>query len=151
MIAAVFFEPGARAIRGYSLDGRGDALAAVREALMPVASLGVKEFTVDAALGGNNLDFLLEGVPTLVTRQEANGQGSIADLDLPPAVVTGLKRHAAIAAVTAYALADGEGHVAKRQSRPEIEQLLKDTKLDEQMKAAGIWTAWERGERGRQP
>jgi len=151
LIAAVFFEPGAGAIRGYSLDGRGDALAAVREALMPVASLGVKEFTVDAVMGANDLDFILEGVPTLVTRQEGNGQGSAGDLDLPPAVITELKRHAAIAAVTAYALADGEGRVAKRQSRPEIEQLLKNTKLDQQMKTAGIWAAWERGERGRQP
>jgi hypothetical protein len=149
LVAAVLFEPGAGAIHGYSLDGRGDVLAAVREALAPAASVGVKEFTVDAVLGASNLDFILEGVPTLVTRQETKVPGSTADLS--PAVVTELKRHAAIAAVTAYALADSEKRIGERQSRPEIEQLLKSTGLDGQMKAADLWSAWAGGERGRRP
>jgi hypothetical protein len=148
LIAAVFFEPGNGAIRGYSLDGRGDALAAVRKTLEPAASLGIKELTVDAAMGENNLDFLLEGVPTLVTRQDAGSEVHSGPLEA--AVITELKRHAAIAAVTAYALADGDGRIAARQSRREIEQLLKNTGLDQQMKAANIWALWESGERGRQ-
>jgi hypothetical protein len=148
LIAAVFFEPGTGAIRGYSLDGRGDALVAVRKTLEPAASLGIKELTVDAVMGENNLDFLLEGVPTLVTRQDAGSEVHSGPLEA--AVITELKRHAAIAAVTAYALADGDGRIAARQSRPEIEHLLKNTGLDQQMKAANIWPAWESGERGRQ-
>ena len=150
LIAAVFFEPGAGPIRGYSLDGRGDDLAAVREALEPAATLGVKEFTVDAVMGGDSLDFLLEGVPTLVTRiapQDASGE--ISGGELKPEVISELKRHAAIAAVTAYALADAQGPIAARQSREQVEQLLKNTGLDQQMKAAGLWAAWESGERGR--
>jgi len=148
LIAAVFFEPGTGAIRGYSLDGRGDALAAVRKTLEPAASLGIKELTVDAVMGANNLDFVLEGVPTLVTRQDAGSE--VYPSELEPAVITEMKRHAAIAAVTAYALADGDGRIAARQSRPEIEQLLKNTGLDQHMKDANMWPVWESGERGRQ-
>jgi hypothetical protein len=148
LIAAVLFEPGAKAIRGYSLDGRGDELTAVREALMPAASLGVGEFTVDPMMGPDNLPFLLEGIPTLVTRQAPDGD--VSPGELKPAVIKELKRHSAIAAVTAYALADDESRIARRQSRAEIEQLLKDTGLDRQMKTAGVWDAWEDRQSGRQ-
>jgi hypothetical protein len=150
LIAAVFVEPGAGAIRGYSLDGRGDALAAVRETLELTGSLGVKEFTVDAVMGSDSLDFLLEGVPTLVTRiTRQDASGGILGGELRPEVIAELKRHAAVAAVTAYALADGQGRIAARQTRPQIERLLKNTGLDQQMNAAGLWAAWESGERGR--
>jgi Peptidase family M28 len=146
LIATVFFAPGAGAIHGYSLDGRGDTLAAVREALEPAIPVGVKEFTVDAALG-NNLDFILEGVPTLVVRQD-NHAGPAGDLT--PEVVAEFKRHSAIAAVTAYAFADSEARIGARQSHAQIEELLKNTGLDEQMKTAGIWSDWATGTRGRQ-
>jgi carboxypeptidase Q len=70
MVAAVIFDSGIGAVTGYSLGGRKDTLPAVREALKPVASLGVKDFTLDAESGTDNFDFLLEGVPTLVANQE---------------------------------------------------------------------------------
>jgi len=62
-----------------------------------------------------------------------------------------LKRHVAIAAVTAYALADAQQRIGPRQSRAVIEQLMKDTDLGQEMKLEGFWPAWEKGERGRQP
>ena len=70
MDAAVIFDAGDGPVTGYSLGGRKDMLAAVREALDPLRSLGVKEFTLDAGVDTDNFDFLLEGVPTLVANQE---------------------------------------------------------------------------------
>lgn len=154
MAAAIIFDSGTGPVTGYSLGGRKDALAAVRDALEPVRSLGVKEFTMDAGVDTDNFDFLLEGVPTLVFNQEpANYVVNYhAASDTFDKVDVGqLKRQTAIAAVTAYALADRAERIAPRLSRPEIEQLMKDTGLDDEMKTLGLWPAWASGQRGRRP
>jgi carboxypeptidase Q len=152
MVAAVIFDSGIGALTGYSLGGRKDLLPAVREALAPVASLGVTQFTFDIETGSDDYDFLLEGVPTLFANQEpANymlnyhaASDTFDKVDIPE-----LKRHVAIAAVTSYALADREQRIGPRQSRAEVEQLLKDDALAQ--KAAVKWLLWQNGDRGRQP
>jgi hypothetical protein len=154
MDAGIFFDSGTGPVTGYTLSGRTDALPAVREALEPIQSLGVKQFTLDASVDTDNFDFLLEGIPTLVVNQEpANyilnyhaASDSFDKVDMAQ-----LKRQVAIAAVTAYALADRAERIAPRQSRAEIEQLMKDTGLAGEMKAEGLLSQWTSGERGRQP
>jgi hypothetical protein len=154
MIAAIIFDAGIGRVTGYSLGGRKDAVLAIRKALEPVASLGVEEFTLDAESGTDNLDFLLEGVPTLVANQEPANymvnyhatSDTLDKVDIPE-----LKRHVAIAAVTAYALADLAERIGSRQSRVQVGQLLKETGLELEMKQEGFWSMWEKGERGRQP
>ena len=37
---------------------------------------------------------------------------------------------------------------APRQTRAEVEELLRNTRLDEQMKSAGQWEDWKAGRRG---
>jgi len=59
------FDSGIGRVTGYSLGGRRDAEAGVREVLKPLESWGVNNHTYDASFGSDNLDFLLEGVPTL--------------------------------------------------------------------------------------
>jgi carboxypeptidase Q len=154
MIAAVIFDAGTGAAIGYSLSGRQDVLAAVNEVLEPLNSLGAKKITIDADGGTDNLDFLLEGVPTLVANQEpANYMLNYhAASDTYDKVdFSNLKRNVAIAAITVFALADGPGRIGPRQSRAEIEQLMKVTGLDRDLKNQGMWPLWEKGERGRQP
>ncbi len=51
--------------------------------------------------------------------------------------------------MTAYALADREERIGPRQTRKEIEDLMKQTGLDEELKLEGLWKMWESGERGR--
>jgi carboxypeptidase Q len=153
MMAAVIFDSGDGRVTGYSLGGRKDMLLAVRESLAPAASLGVKDFTLDAEIGTDNLDFLLEGVPTLVANQEpANYMQNYhaASDTLDKVDIAELKLHVAIAAVTAYALADRDERLGPRQSRVEIQQLMRETGVDEEMKQEGFWTMWEKGDRGRQ-
>jgi carboxypeptidase Q len=154
MVAAVIFDAGIGRTTGYSLGGRKDVLPAVRETLEPIASLGVKEHTFDAGMDTDNFDFLLEGVPTLVANQEpANYMLNYhaASDTFDKVDIGALKRNVAIAAVTAYALVESKDRIGPRQSRPEIEQLLKETGLEGEMKSSGFWPYWEKSERGRQP
>jgi carboxypeptidase Q len=154
MDAAIILDSGIGSVSGYSLGGRKDTLAAVREMLEPVRSLGVKDFTTDAELDTDDADFILEGVPTLVANQEpANymlnyhaASGTFDKVDIGH-----LKTNVAIAAVSAYALADDVARIGPRQSRAEIEQMMKNTGIDKEMKLEGTWAAWEKGDRGRQP
>jgi carboxypeptidase Q len=154
MIAAIIFDSGNGRVSGYALGGRKDIVAPVRAALDPITSLGVKDFTMEAGMDTDNFDFLLEGVPTLVAIQDpANYMLNYhaASDTFDKVDITELKRHSGIAAVTAFALADAEMHIGSRQSRAEIEQLMRDTGLDKDMQEAGFWPLWENSVRGRQP
>jgi hypothetical protein len=94
----------------------------------------------------------LEGVPALTTLSELTTitvDGPIPPR--PPLNIADLKHNAALAAVTAFGIAERAEPVGPRQSRAEIESLLKTTGLDEKMKNAGLWQTWESGERGRLP
>ena len=109
MVAAIIFDSGIGKVTGYALGGRKDIVAPVRAALEPVAALGVKDFTMDAGMDTDNFDFLIEGVPTLVANQDPanymlNYHASSDTFDKVD--IAELKRHVAIAAVTAFALAD---------------------------------------------
>jgi hypothetical protein len=153
-IAAIFFNVGTEPVNGYSLNGRKDILAAVRGTLKPVRSLGVKEFTLKAELRPDSLAFLLEGIPTLVANPSLGNRvpdvRTYADT-LDPAALGELKNHVAIAAVTAYAIADARQRIGPRQSRDEVERLIKVTGLDREMKREGLWPARAKDVRGRRP
>jgi carboxypeptidase Q len=154
MIAAVIFDSGVGRITGYSLGGRQDVIASVRKALEPLSSLGAMGLTLDAGMDTDNFDFILEGVPTLEANQEpANymlnyhaASDTFDKVDFKE-----LKHNTAIAAITVFALADGEERIGPRQSRTQIEELLKQTGLEKEMRDADFWPLWEKSERGREP
>lgn len=154
MDAAIVFDAGDGKVTGYSLSGRKDLLAALDQALKPLASLGPLKNTTDAEIGTDNFDFLLEGVPTLVANQEPDGymMNYHATSDTFDKVdFAQLKKNEAIAAVTAYAIADRQNRIGIRQTRAQIEGLLHETGMDKQMKLMGLWNAWTDGKRGRAP
>ena len=152
MAAAVIFDSGDGAVTGYSLGGRSDALPAVREALQPLRPLGITHFTLDADMDTVYFDFLLEGVPKLVANQEPDeymlnyhaASDTYDKVDIPA-----LQKQVAVAALTAYALANDEKRIAPRQTRAQIEELLKRTGLRQEMKTFGVWEMWQDGKRGR--
>ncbi len=150
----IVFDAGIGRVTGYSLGGRHDIEASLREAVKPIESLGATMDTFDAPLGTDNFDFLVEGVPTLIANQEEakyipNYHAASDTLDKVD--IKELKLHTAIAAVTAFGIAERAEPIGPRQSRAQIESLLKATTLDTQMKTFGIWQLWESGARGRQP
>jgi carboxypeptidase Q len=152
--AMITFDAGIGRVTGYSLGGRRDTEAGVREVLKPLESWGANHHTYDASFGTDNFDFLLEGVPTLVANQEeANYLPNYhaASDTLDKVDMRALKLHTVLAALTAWGLADRTEPLGKRLSRSEIEAQMKETGLDQQMKTLGYWDAWQSGARGRKP
>jgi carboxypeptidase Q len=153
VVGNIIFDEGSGRMTGFSLGGRKDIDAKVRGMMAPFAQWGVTKNTTDAFVGTDNLDFLLQGVPNLVANQEPANylenyhatSDTFDKVDFPQ-----LKKHVAVAATVAFSIANAPERLGKRQSRTEIEQLLHDTKLDQQMKLLGGWSDWESGKRGRE-
>jgi hypothetical protein len=146
-IAAVIFEKGCGQVNGFSLGGRHDVEPGVREAFAvpPIDAWHVGNDTYDAPWSADNLDFLLEGVPTLMpNRDDSANTGPGAGLDT-------VKHNSAIAGVLAFALAEHPEPLGPRLSRAEVATLLKKSDLEAPMKAANIWQDWEDGKRGGRP
>jgi carboxypeptidase Q len=154
MRAMITYDSGIGRVTGYSLGGRRDIEAGVREVLKPLESWGANNHTYDASFGTDNFDFLLEGVPTLVANQEeANYLPNYhaASDTLDKVDIRELKLHATLAALTAWGIADRAEPLGKRLSRTELDTLVKETGLDQQLKLLGYWDAWQSGARGRKP
>jgi hypothetical protein len=152
--AALVFWGGAGRVNGYILNGRRDIESGVREAMKPIESWDSGHDVFDAPFGTDNFDFLLEGIPTISADQQvAENPDEVSRLSeaLSESRIHELKRNTAIAAVTAFGIAERAEPLGPRQSRAEIETLLKATGLGEQMKIAGLWPLWESGQRGRVP
>jgi len=150
----VIFDDGVGRVTGYSLGGRRDIEAAVNQILKPFTGWGVDQQTLDASTGTDHLDFLLEGVPTLVANQEVANymQNYHAASDTYDKVdIRELKLNTALAAVTVWGIADRTEPIGKRQTRTELETLMKETELDKQLQGLGMWETFQSGERGRKP
>jgi carboxypeptidase Q len=137
---------------GYSLGGRRDTEAAVREILRPLESWNVNNHTYDMDLGSDHVDFFLEGVPTLAANQEdanylANYHTASDTFDRVD--MLSLKLNTVVVALTAWGVADRTEPLGKRLTHAEIEQHLVETGIDKQMKFFGLWDAWQSGARGR--
>jgi len=131
-----------------------ERLYATGEVLKPLESWDVNNHTYDASFGTDNFDFLLSGVPNLVANQdpapylpEYHAESDVFErVNLAQA-----KHNDAIAAVLVWGLAERTQRLAPRQTRAELDQLIRKTKLDEQMKAFGQWEAWMAGKRAVPP
>lgn len=143
--AAIIFDGGNEPVIGYHLDGRRSLEAPLRKALAPAAQFGADHDTYTAELDTGGFDFLLEGVPTIVANRRT-GSNTPGTVDLPHP-----KRDVALAALTAYGIADLPERLGTRQTRIQIEQLIKKNGLEDKMKILGIWSEWKHGERGRRP
>ena len=150
--AVVIFDSGTGKTTGFSLGGRKDVVNTATQIVAPLKQFDATALTTDAEWGTDNFDFMLEGVPTLVANQEeANylvnyhaSSDTLDKVDMPQ-----LKKHVAEAAEITFAIANASERLGPRLNRPQIEQTLRETRLDEQLKIFGIWKDWESGKRGR--
>jgi hypothetical protein len=154
--AAILLGTGCGRVTGFTLSGRHDIEPGVREAMKPIEVMGANHYAFDAQPGtdNDNFDFVLEGVPTIVaTRNEARRPADSrgASTDAGNYDLAELKRGTAVLGVTAFGVSERAEPIGARQSRVEIEDLLKRLGLDELMKTAGTWQAWDSGKRGRLP
>ncbi len=150
-VAVAIFDEGTGRIGGFSTGGREDLHPLVIRALRPVAGFGADAHTADAFVGTDNLDFLLEGVPNLVATQAAanymeNYHASSDTFDKVD--LREIRINGAIAAALAWHLADSDAR-APRQDRAAIEDLVRRTGLEGQLRTFGLWDDWAGGRRGR--
>ncbi|MBZ5703851.1 MAG: M20/M25/M40 family metallo-hydrolase [Acidobacteriia bacterium] len=148
----VVFDSGIGRVTGFSLGGRKDVVGAATTLVAPLKQFDATALTTDAEWGTDNFDFLLEGVPTLVANQEEGNylinyhamSDTFDKVDLAQ-----LKKHVAEAAAVSFAIADSPEKLGPRLTHAQIEQTMRDTGLDEQLKIFGMWTEWQNGKRGR--
>jgi hypothetical protein len=143
--AVVIFDIGSGKLEGMYLNGRQELRGPVEQGLSRVASLGPFTHSIEALDGTDNFYFLLAGVPNLVGMQDAapylpdyHAESDTFDK------VNAREAKAAEAALAAlvWDLANRDSRPGPRQSRADVETLLKETHLDDQMKAFGQWDAW---------
>jgi hypothetical protein len=147
----VVFDSGIGKVTGFSLGGRKDVVPSAAPLLAPLQQFDAAALTTDAEWGTDNFDFLLEGVPTFVANQEEDNylinyhamSDTFDKVDIPR-----LKRHVAEAAVLTLGLANA-AEKSSRLDHAQIEQTMRETHLDEQLKTFGMWQDWQNGKRGR--
>jgi hypothetical protein len=152
--AMITSDLGSGRFTGYSLEGRRDTEAAMREILRPLESWNVNHHSYDADMGSDQFDFFIEGVPTFAANQEsanyvANYHTAADTLDKVD--LRNLKLNTVVAALTAWGVADRAEPISKRLTHAEIELQLKKTGLDNQLKVFGLWDTWQSGQLGRKP
>ena len=134
------------ALDGYSLEDRPEMLPAVRDALQPLRSLGIRNFSEGVQIEGDATPFWLEGIPTLATTawESGDGPGRTSDhSSVDGTALQRLKRVVAVAAVTAYALADAQARIGSRRSPGEVRHSIDSTGVESRLKAAGLWAQWQ--------
>ena len=148
--AVVIFDVGSGRTTNFYLNGREDLRKPADAALAGVAGLVGVPHTLQGVDGTDNFDFLLSGVPNLVANQDwapylPDYHAESDTFDMVDAREA--RANVAIASALVWGLANSDAR-APRQSKAEVDKLLKDTKLDEQMKAMGQWDDWVAGKRG---
>jgi Zn-dependent M28 family amino/carboxypeptidase len=152
--AMIVVDDGVGRISGFSLSGRSDLVEPLEEVLKPLSALDGGELSLAGSLGTDNVDFMLEGVPTLIADQDpANymqnyhaASDTFDKLDLRQ-----LASNTALTAAVTYRIADRPQPLGRRLSRSEIGTLLESTGLAKDMKLVGMWEEWSAGRRGRTP
>jgi carboxypeptidase Q len=116
-----------------------------------VQGLNATDHAKDVLDGTDNFDFLISGVPNLVGIQDPapylpdyHAESDTVDrVNLQEEKIT-----EAVAGVLLWGFAENPERPAKRQTRAEVEQLIRDARLEEQMKAFGQWEDFKAGKRG---
>jgi carboxypeptidase Q len=149
--AMLAFDTGSGRLAGFFLNGREELRKPINAALDAVAGLNATEHVVDAIDGTDNFDFMISGVPNLVGIQDAAPYlpDYHAESDTVDRVnVKEEKRTEAVAAVLLWSFAESPQRPAGRQTRSEVEKLIRDVKLEDQMKVFGQWDEFKTGKRG---
>ena len=148
----VIFDSGIGRVTGFSLGGRRDVVNAATALVAPLKQFDAATLTTDADWGTDNFDFLLEGVPTFVANQEeANyliNYHAMSDT-FDKVDLAELRKHVVEASALTFGLANAPSAPGPRLHHAQIEQTLRETHLDDQLKTFGMWSDWESGKRGR--
>jgi hypothetical protein len=140
-VAVLNTDNGAGRPRGWHVNGRTD----VREAMAPIAARlqnpDAAELSMDLSCASDDCPFLLEGIPALKLwvdtaqyrrlHHQASDTFDKVDAEL-------LRRGAAVAAMTTYAIADHPGRIGQHIGEDAVRQLLRSAGLDADL----VYTLW---------
>jgi hypothetical protein len=151
--AVIVHDMGQDRIQGYSLGGRPELEAGLREAMSGIDDSRGMRHTRDAFIGSDHFDFQLEGIPALVAIQDTGSYvlpyhsevDTFDKVDLDQ-----VRARATIAAGTVFGLANAEQRIGPRLDREGVENMLRRSGMADQMKFLKLWDDWESGRRGRQ-
>ena len=138
-------------ITGFFTNGRAELVESVDRHLVPLAGLGPFTQVNAPIVGTDNFDFMLQGVPNLVANQEAATYGPnyhARSDELDKCDPLQLRLNAVVVAAVVYGFAE-DAVRWPRQTRAEIDQLVRSTNLGQQMQSFGLLEAWTLGQRGR--
>lgn len=153
-VMALSVDIGSGPIIGFFTGGNPDIVAATDEVLQPVEGLG-PFLSVDVPLvGTDNFDFMMEGIGNLIANHKpANYAPNYhAESDTYDKVdLKALKVNSAIVAALTLGFANlpDDKIIWKRKSRTEMEDWIKATGMEVQMRMFNVWEPWVKGERGR--
>ncbi|MEO7366752.1 MAG: M20/M25/M40 family metallo-hydrolase [Gemmatimonadaceae bacterium] len=145
------FDIGCGRVDGFFTGGRPALIPLVDKAMKPVEGLGPFTTSDVPIVGTDNFDFMLHGIANIVANQESAtyGPNYHARSDTYEKCDTRvLRQNAIVSAALVYGFAMMP-EALPRQSRAEIDALMKATDLPDQMKSMGVWDGWAAGTRGR--
>lgn len=145
------FDIGCGRVQGFFTGARPALVPLVEKAIEPVRGLGPFKETDSPIVGTDNFDFMLHGIANIVADQESAtyGPNYHAHSDTYEKCDTRvLRQNSIVAAALVYGFATMP-EALPRQSRAEIDALMKSTDLADQMKSMGVWDGWANGTRGR--
>lgn len=151
-VVATAFDIGCGRVQGFFTGGRPALVPLVERAIAPVRGLGPFKETDVPLVGTDNFDFMLHGVANLIADQESAtyGPNYHAHSDTYEKCDTRvLRQNSIVAAALVYGFAMMP-EALPRQSRAEIDAIMKSTDLADQMKSMNVWDGWANGTRGRQ-
>ena len=146
------FDIGCGRVNGFFTGARPALVPLVAKAIKPVEGLGPFKESDVPIVGTDNFDFMLHGIANIVADQEAAtyGPNYHARSDTyDKCDMRVVRQNGIVAAALVYGFAN-MAEALPRQSRVEIEALMKNTDLADQMKSLGVWDGWASGTRGRQ-
>jgi Zn-dependent M28 family amino/carboxypeptidase len=150
-VMALSVDIGSGRINGFFTGGRGEQLPILERSLKSVQGLGPFASINVPVVGTDNYDFMMQGIVNLVANHEPHNYGPTyhAESDTFDKVdLRQLRLNAAIVAAVAYGYATLDIGW-ERQSRADLEELMRSSDLGEQMRSMGLWDSWEARQRGR--
>ncbi|MFP2908634.1 M28 family metallopeptidase [Pyxidicoccus sp. 3LFB2] len=150
---ALSVDIGCGRITGFFTNGRPPLVPLVDKALKPVEGLGPFTQVDVPVVGTDNFDFMMHGVANLIANQEAATYGPnyhARSDEFEQCDTRTLRANAAVVGALAWGFANMEERLP-RQSRSEVEALIKSTDLGQQMKSFNVWDEWAAGTRGPRP
>jgi Zn-dependent M28 family amino/carboxypeptidase len=140
-------------VQGFFTGARPELVSLIERSMAPVAGLGPFKITDAPLVGTDNFDFMLQGIANVVFDQESASYGPnyhARSDTYDKCDVRVLRQNAIVAAAFVFGFATMPDALP-RQSRPEIDAIMKRTDLEQQMRSMGMWDGWEAGTRGRRP